>query len=108
MEDDAAITTCPRSRPLLRTEAVLSRILLGAGLEARTRNCGGRRGNYDVPSLAPLLRTEAVLSRLLLADGAARRGARSFACIGDTSDNLLAACELFRNGALYNSAHSCV
>ena len=35
-----------------------------------------------VVARAPLLRTEAVLSRILLAAGAARRGARSFACIG--------------------------
>ena len=35
-----------------------------------------------VVARAPLLRTEAVLSRILLAAVAARRGVRSFACIG--------------------------
>ena len=42
-------------------------------LAARTRNRGGRRSDYDVPSLAPLLRTEAVLSRILLVAGLAAR-----------------------------------
>ena len=68
----------------LRTEAVLSRIHLAAGLAARTSNCGGRRCDNDEPSLASLLRTEAVLSRILLAAGAVRRGVRSFACIPET------------------------